>query len=391
MIDFENIYKLNNLQPELKKDCVIHSNVITGNKYIINLESNYKNCIGILVEKTNNYRFKSIDLLTECSNFGKKLFELYKDDFKLYKPETFIDENNKEIEFFSLTYKDFPSIKNTRPRELLSLFIEWFTQYGSPIFPKIVGIEENTIIEFKDIMELRNRFIILYLLYSFYYNISLVCNTFSNEELSEQKRYSLNSSIKNINTLGNILFDDFSNLDTDFIEENDIVKIDYHEEIKKKLTYKINYYSSIFKTTVTQYIIYETEECSYTYISDNLFDLVWNIFLELFKSTEKITTRKICTDCGFFYTPTSNHSKFCDTCYKKHNFNKISQNQKKLSIDYIIEKSKNFKSKNKDLQNRIDEIITLNNIGNSRKRYSFSKKIIDKTKHELEEELRKIK
>ena len=391
MINREEIANLKNLEKELKKDYIIHSNVIIGNKFISYLNSDYKNSISVIGAMQNNFRYKSIDLLNECSNFGKKLFDLYKDGFELYRPNYFIDDNNEKVEFVSLYYKDFPKIKNNKTQELLSIFIEWVEQYGFPISPSIVGINEDIIIEFKDIIRLRNKFILLYLLYTFYYNVSLVCNTFIDtgdfdnrlDNISETTLYSLHSSIKIINTLGNILFDNFSNLNNSFVELSDTEKIKYNEKIKKELTHKVNYYSNIFKITVTPYIIYDNKKCISSYISDNLFDLAWSIFLETFKLSEKISKTKICTRCGNAYTPTGNYSVRCNTCKEEYNADKKSKNEKFMNINYIIEHSINFISQNKNLQKKIDEIVTLNDKGNSKKRDTYSKKIIDRTKKEL--------
>ena len=397
MINSEKIANLKNLEKELKKDYIIHSNVIIGNKFIPYLNSDYKNSISVMGAMQINYRYKSIDLLNECSNFGKKLFNLYKDGFELYRPNYYIDDNNEKVEFISLCQKEFPYIKNDKPKELISMFIEWFEQYGSSIHPKIVGISEDTIIEFRDIIELRNKFILLYLLYTFYYNVSLVCNTFIDngdfdnrlDNISETTLYSLHSSIKIINTIGNILFDNFSNLNNSFVELSDTEKIKYNEKIKKELTQKVNYYSNIFKINVTSYIIYDNKKCISSYISDNLFDLAWNIFLETFKLSKEMSKTKICTECGDAYTPTGNYSIRCNTCNEQYNADKKSKNEKFMNINYIIEHSRNFISKNKNLQKRIDEIVTLNDKGNSKKKDTYSKKIIDKTKKELDEELKK--
>ena len=58
-------------------------------------------------------------------------------------------------------------------------------------------------------------------------------------------------------------------------------------------------------------------------------------------------------------------------------------------IKYIIEKSANITIKDKDLQNRIDKIKFLNEKGNSREKYKYSKSKVEETKNDLDIELKK--
>lgn len=213
----------------------------------------------------------------------------------------------------------------------------------------------------------------------------------SRNSLSENERYSLNSATKKVNTMGKILFDRFPKLKDDFFKQDYLDKMKYFEKMKKKLTPKINYYSSIFQINVLQHLIYNENECKVIYISNNLFDLAWNTFLNSFKYSEKNSKVKICIDCGCSYVATGNNSRRCPTCQEKHNATKTSQNEKNEMINYIIEKSDNITIKNKNLQNRINKIKSLNEKGHSREKYTFSKSEIEATKKDLDRELNKIK
>lgn len=392
MINSKEIKNLSNISTKLENNYVIHSNTIIENDYKGNIDTEYKNCIGIHNGLSKNFGYNHTELLNECSSFGKKLFMLYKDNFTLYEPNI-IEIENEKIECVSLMKKGFPRIKDNKHSELLSLFIDWFNLYGFFIPPKTVGIEENIILEFKQILILRDKFIILYLIYEFYNSLYFICNKMYNSRnsLSENERYSLNSATRRTNTIGKILLGRFPKLKNDFFKQDYLDKMKYFEKMKKKLTPKINYYSSIFQINVLQHLIYNKSECKVVYISNNLFDLAWNTFLNRFKYSEKNSKVKICIDCGCSYVATGNNSKRCLTCQEEHNATKTSQNEKNRMINYIIEKSANITIKNKDLQNRINEIKSLTEKGNSRKRYTFSKSEIEATKKDLDRELNKIK
>lgn len=405
MISFDEIKTLDNLTNTDKNNCVIHSNLIIGTNYLKNIDNDYRNCIGIRSGIIKNYRYKAIELLNECSNFGKNLYDLYKNNFKLYKPETIeldsetieIDGKSYEIdseiiEFVSLMKKGLPYIKDNKATELISIFIDWFNSYGFPITPKIVGIEENIILEFSDLLNLRNQFLILYLFYSFYTDLNFVCyEYYTTYATSQKKEYSLTSSIRNINNLGSLIFDNFSKLENDFYKQDYLKKQNYFENIRKRLLLKINYYTNIFNIKIQRHLVYTEKECKEIYISDNLFDLAWNTFLDILKYNEKICNIKKCIDCGSSYISNGNNSKRCPKCSEKYNNSKESQNKKNEIIDYIIEISKKIKISNldKDLQNRINEIISLNNKRKSRDKYTYSKKEIHKVKQLLEIELKK--
>ncbi len=389
MINSKEIQNLSSISTKLENNYVIHSNTIIGNNYKENIDTEYKNCIGIYNGLLKNFGYNHTELLNECSSFGKKLFMLYKDNFTLYEPNIIKIENEK-IECVSLMKKGFPSIKDNKHSELLSLFIDWFNLYGFFISPKTVGIEENIILEFKQILDLRDKFIILYLIYEFYNSLYFICNQMYNfrNPLSENERYSLNSATKKVNTIGKILFDRFPKLKNDFFKQDYIDKMNYFEKMKKKLTPKINYYSSIFQINVLQHLIYNENECKVVHISNNLFDLAWNTFLNSFKYSEKNSKLKICIDCGCSYVATGNNSKRCPTCQEEHDATKTSQNEKKEMINYIIEKSANITIKNKNLQNRINKIKSLNEKGHSREKYTFPKSKIEATKKDLDRELK---
>lgn len=405
MISFDEIKTLDNLTNTNKNNCVIHSKVFVGNNYLINIDNNYKNCIGVRTGISKNYRYKAIELLKECSKLGKKIYDLYKNNFKLYRPETIeldgetikVDDkvfeiDSEIIEFISLMKKGLPYIEDNKNTELLPIFIDWFKSYGFPITPKIVGIEENIILEFSDLLNLRNQFLILYLFYSFYTDLNFVCyEYYTTYATSQEKKYSLSSSIRNINNLGSLIFDNFSRLENDFYKQDYSKKQNYLENIRKRLFLKINYYTNIFNIKIQRHLVYTEKECKEIYISDNLFDLAWNTFIDILKYNEKISNVKKCVECGNSYISTGNNSQRCPECKEKHNSNKTSQDDKSKTIDYIIEISKKIKiaNLNKDLQNRINEIISLNNKGKSRDKYEYSKKKIDKTKKDLDIELKK--
>ena len=405
MISFDEIKTLDNLTNTNKNNCVIHSKVFVGNNYLINIDNNYKNCIGVRTGISKNYRYKAIELLKECSKLGKKIYDLYKNNFKLYRPETIeldgetikVDDkvfeiDSEIIEFISLMKKWLPYIEDNKNTELLPIFIDWFKSYGFPITPKIVGIEENIILEFSDLLNLRNQFLILYLFYSFYTDLNFVCyEYYTTYATSQEKEYSLSSSIRNINNLGSLIFDNFSRLENDFYKQDYSKKQNYLENIRKRLFLKINYYTNIFNIKIQRHLVYTEKECKEIYISDNLFDLAWNTFIDILKYNEKISNVKKCVKCGNSYISTGNNSKRCPECKEKHNSNKTSQDDKSKTIDYIIEISQKIKIPNldKDLQNRINEIISLNNKGKSREKYNYSKTKIDNTKEDLDIELKK--
>lgn len=393
MISFDEITTLDNLTKIDKNDCVIHSNIIVGNSYLTNIDNNYKNCIGSKTGIIKNYRYNATKLLKECSNFGKRLYLLYKDSFELYKPKS-IKIDDEDIEFISLMKKGLPFIKDNKTSELLPTFIKWFTLYGFPISPKVVGIEENIILKFTDLLNLRNQFLILYLFYSFYTDLNFVCyEYYTAYATSQEKEYSLTSSIRNINNLGGLIFDNFSRLENDFYKQDYSKKQNYFENIRKRLFPKVNYYTNIFNIKIQRHLVCTERECKEVYISDNLFDLAWNTFLDILKHSEKISNVKKCTKCGNSFISTGNNSKRCPKCSEEHNGSKESQEEKNKIIDYIIENSKKIKISNldKDLQNRINEIVSLNDKKNSRKKYTYSKKEIYKVKQLLEIELKKKK
>ena len=142
MISFDEIKTLDNLTNTDKNNCVIHSNVIIGTTYLKNIDNDYRNCIGIRSGIIKNYRYKARELLNECSNFGKNLYNLYENDFKLYKPEI-IELDSEIIEFVSLMKKGLPYIKDNKATELISVFIDWFKSYGFPITPKTFKFKKS--------------------------------------------------------------------------------------------------------------------------------------------------------------------------------------------------------------------------------------------------------
>ena len=209
---------------------------------------------------------------------------------------------------------------------------------------------------------------------------------------SQKKKYSLTSSIRNINNLGSLIFDNFSKLENDFYKQDYLKKQNYFENIRKRLLLKINYYTNIFNIKIQRHLVYTEKEYKEIYISDNLFDLAWNTFIDILKYNEKISNVKKCEKCGNSYISTGNNSKRCRKCSEEYNNSRESQNKKNETIDYIIENSKKIKIQNldKDLQNRINEIISLNNKGKSNDKYTYSKKKIDKAKEDLDIELKKL-
>lgn len=280
------------LGTSLDKNYVIQNPVFPVNNIQIINDTIIGNLIVNREETILGYAYDKKEILFESHKFGKKLFEILKNNFKDFKLQ--ISTNN---------------VLDIQKKKILEEFKIWIENYGFISISKIID-DYKIILDYDEIIDLSRKYIYLYLIFEY-------LQIYSGLATNNIKDY--NKPIQKLNNINKLLDMNYS------INSEDYKKLLYGLNFMfvPIIIDKANYFSLFFDIQLKPYSIFSeaTNEIVTLYSSENLFDLTWTILLESISliytlgDTIELLNRLItCPICGLLKEKTGKKDIICESC-----------------------------------------------------------------------------
>ena len=368
---------------EFNNNFVIHTGAYFSTKYIIEKNNDiHANFFAFF-----NVKYDSKILLEESVNFGKKLYNLFSDGFYA----DFLQEKFYDVTIINSEVLESTSIE-TNLKDVQNLFIDWFSRVGF-ISDKPLDTLHCKEVNFplKSLREYRNKYIILYQMYTVIYSINCLLDFFKECMKCEfllKKDTIIKTAEKNLNRfLKSINHEEFKI--TQFFKECTETLLD----LKLLFLYKLQHFSDYFRIQITPYIVafnyksnnskdFSKIKSKSISTSENIFDLAWNILINyaIYEDTD-FSNFKQCK-CGKFFIYSHGNNTLCDSC--KENEQKERSKKEREERKELINEICSFKNsliiKDSIAIQYLNTVIDLTVYGNSAKRASFSLKTLKEYK-----------
>ena len=286
---------------------------------------------GINIIAFNNARpFIPNKLLEEANKYGFELFKICNKNFKVPTLDISTNIIDKNVILNALHKSD--------TKKILKLWLKWCKNYGFPISPIkyefLNGEESYCEFTFEKICILSVQVIIIYLLNTFYNDITFFFNTKKQYDDIEESDI---IKLKRINKFCKLFDISIPNLNN--IEITGIVKNKIKTKILKNIIVVLNSYSCCFQHSTEKYFSYIKGKVYYQPVYENIFDICWDLIAFNYSHIKSSTTK--CIKCGA-EIPVTTDRKYCDTCANKRNPFQETQSKKRNLIKEIL----NFASDN---------------------------------------------
>lgn len=275
--------------------------------------------------------YNCLDLLKEFSYYGEKLYYIVNID----NYSNYIKDISKLKEMLNFD-RNCINIDST----ILEIIIDFFKEFGFPFNNKIsTNLITNTFPYYLIESTVIPSLLLIYIVNTIYNDITF----FETINLDGYDKEKLNEIANRLYSLASLFFSDVDiiNFDNDENLFKDILST-YLEDYKINLLNIINEYSSIFSPiNFHTYFNYALDKYTSIPISDNIFDLVWNICKDNILSNFGLLKTKKCLCCGKKLI--NKQIKYCSaTCRKnKGGMNSTKINKKNFIIE-LFEKYKNY-------------------------------------------------
>lgn len=288
-----------------------------------------------------NMKYDCIELLLECVNFGKNLYDIFDGNF-------FIDFKTKKF-YTNCTIMDDEHLESTpieiKLNDVQKLFINWFNIVGCPAKKNAFSKTDKIYVTLPILEDLRNKYIILYLMYTILSKINIVIDMITNYNINldgeDKKKKKLQNLIKDLEYSLKIF--KFQQFNFNYNSLKELLQNLYN--LKIFFLYRLQQFSDCFKIQLTPYIVSFEDKTLNNNIpliktkiintSENLFDLAWNILINLSIDNHKFNDIRMCK-CGILFIPTNQKNIFCPKC-KEINIKERSINQRNERKNLITE------------------------------------------------------
>ena len=286
---------------------------------------------GINIIAFNNARsFIPNKLLEETCKYGFELFKICNKNFKVPTLDITTNIIDKNVILNALHKSD--------TEKILKVWLKWCKIYGFPIEPIkyefLNGEESYCEFTFEKICILSVQVIIVYLLNTFYDDITFFCNTKKQYEDFEESDITKLKRINKFCRLFDISIPNINNLEITEISKNKI-----KTKILKNIIVVLNSYSCCFQHSTEKYFSYIKGKVYYQPVYENIFDICWDLIAFNYSHIKSSTTK--CISCGA-EIPVTTDRKYCDNCASNRKPFQETQNKKRNLIKEIL----NFASDN---------------------------------------------
>lgn len=223
--------------------------------------------------------YKPLELLDEVSKFGYEIYKLCKKDLKkinivCLSGESFIENSLKQIE----------------SNKLLSVFIKWCKKYHFPCEVDNISIDKSNDpyrfyiyeLTFVKIIELAKQLLLIYLIDSYYIDLTYLMKIKKFTEIEDSSYDSLEKHMVNLNQKNRILGINCRQLKLDELYDLDKSRI-IHSCVKGMLTV-FNLFRDKFNNSNKQYFSYIDENIYCQTLYSNVFDCCWNTIIRNYRT-----------------------------------------------------------------------------------------------------------